>query len=220
MIVPVYSAGVRMVARRTGSSTWSSRLALGQLGRVVDLELAAVAEIGPIGDGRGGGDEREVELPLEALAHDLHVQEAEEAAPEPEAEGVRRLRLVGEAGVVEPELLQRVTQCGELVAVHRVEAAEHHRLGIAVAGQRLGGRVDGGGDRLTRPRPGHVLDAGDEIAHLSGAELGHRERNRGPDADLLDVVVGAGLHEAQLARRARRCPSMTRMELITPRYWS
>ena len=129
------------------------------------------------------------------------MQEPEEPAPEPEAEGAGRLRLVGEAGVVEPELLQRVAQVRELVAVDRVQAAEHHRLGIPVAGQRLGGRVDGGGHRLTRPRPAHVLDAGDEIAHLAGAELGHRTRIRGADADLLDVVVGAGLHEAQPARR-------------------
>ena len=40
----------------------------------------------PIGDVGRGDEQVEVELALEALAHDLHVQEAEEAAAEPEAE--------------------------------------------------------------------------------------------------------------------------------------
>ncbi len=43
-------------------------------------------------------------------------------------------------GVVERELLQRVAQLGVLVGVDREQAAEDHRLDLAVAGQRLGGR--------------------------------------------------------------------------------
>ena len=49
---------------------------VGQLGRVVDVELAAVGQEGPVGHARRGGDERQVELALEALPHDLHVQQA------------------------------------------------------------------------------------------------------------------------------------------------
>ena len=84
-----------------------------------------------------GGDEAEVELALEPLADDLHVQQPEEPAAEAEAERARRLRLVGERRVVEPQLLERLAQVGELVAVDRVEAAEHHRLRIAVALERV-----------------------------------------------------------------------------------
>ena len=109
---------------------------VGQLGRVVDVDLGAVGQEGPVGDAGRGGDEREVELALEALAHDLHVKQAEEAAAEPEAEGVGGLGLEGEAGVVELELLEGVAQVGQLVAVDRVEPAEDHGLGVAVAGQR------------------------------------------------------------------------------------
>ena len=170
---------------------------LGQLARIVHVDLGPVGQVGPVGHRRGGGDEREVELPLEPLADDLHVQQPEEPAAEPEAERARRLGLVGEAGVVEPQLLQGVAQVGQLVAVDREQPAEDHRLRVAVAGQGLGGRVGGGGHRLAGAGPADVLDAGDQVADLAGAELVDRDGDRRPDADLLDLVVAAGLHEPE-----------------------
>ena len=109
---------------------------LGQLARIVHVDLGAVGQVGPVGHRRGGGDEGQVELALEPLADDLHVQQAEEPAPEPEPEGAGRLGLIGEAGVVEPELLQGVPEVGQLVPVDGEQPAEHHGLGVAVAGQR------------------------------------------------------------------------------------
>ena len=81
-----------------------------------------------------------VVLALEPLLHDLHVQQAEEAAAEAEAERRRRLRLVEERGVVQPQLLERLAQLGVLVALHRIEPGEHHRLQFLEAGKRLRGR--------------------------------------------------------------------------------
>ena len=81
-------------------------------------------------------DEVEVELALEPLLDDLHVEQAEEAAAEPEPERDRALRLVGEARVVEVELLERVAQQRVVLAADRVEAGEDERLRRLVAGQR------------------------------------------------------------------------------------
>ena len=86
------------------------------------------------------GEQLQVVLALEPLAHDVHVQQAEEAAAEAEAERLAGLGLLGQRGVVERELLERVAQVRELVGVDREEPAEDHRLDLAVAGQRLGGR--------------------------------------------------------------------------------
>ena len=88
------------------------------LGGVVHVDGRPVGQVGDVLDARGGGDERQVELPLQALADDLHVQEAEEPAAETEAESPRRLRLVGDAGVVQPQLLEGFAQVGELVAFY------------------------------------------------------------------------------------------------------
>ena len=88
-------------------------------------------------DRRRGRDEVEVELALEALLDDLHVEQAEEAAAEPEAQRDRALGLVGEARVVEVELLERVAQQRVVLAAERVDAGEHEALRLLVAGQRL-----------------------------------------------------------------------------------
>src|SRR5689334_15524360 len=74
------------------------------VGRVVQLDRRAVAQLQVIDHRRGGGDEIEVELALQALLDDLEMQEAEEAAAEAEAERRRSLHLIGEAGIVEAQL--------------------------------------------------------------------------------------------------------------------
>ena len=93
-----------------------------------------------VGDVRRGDEQVEVELALEPLADDLHVQQAEEAAAEAEAERLRVLRLVEERRVVQLQPLERVAELGVLVGVGREQAGEDHRLDVLVAGQRLGGR--------------------------------------------------------------------------------
>ena len=109
--------------------------------RVVDDLDVAVRRVREVLDVRRGRDEREVVLALEPLAHDLHVQQPEEAAAEAEAERARGLGLVGERRVVEPQLLERLAQVGVLVALDGVEAAEDHRLRFAVARERLAGTL-------------------------------------------------------------------------------
>ena len=138
MTVPVYSVGVRIVTVSIGLlDALDLAAASGMLARVVDLDdRRRSVRVHAVLHRRRGGDEAQVELALEALADDLHVQQAEEAAPEAEAERARRLGLVGERRVVEAQLLERLAQVGELVAVDRVEPAEHHRLRVAVALER------------------------------------------------------------------------------------
>ena len=108
----------------------------GHVSGVVHLDPVAVLLLHLVGDVRRGHQQVEVELPLEPLADDLHVQEPEEAAAEAEPERLRRLRLVEERRVVELQLLERVAQLGVVVRVGREEAREDHRLDLFVAGKR------------------------------------------------------------------------------------
>ena len=197
--MPVYSFGVMMLTRKYGSSMKSIACGMRQVGRVVDQLDLAVGLVHAVLDAGRRGDEREVELALEPLLHDLHVQQAEEPAAEAEAQRAGRLGFVGDRRVVELQLLQALAQVLEVVAVDRVQTAEHHRLRVAVAGQRLGRPVRRGGDGLADAGLGDVLDAGDQVADLAGAELGQRGRHRSASADLDDLVQRAGLHELQPA---------------------
>ena len=90
-----------------------------------------------IAHARRRGQQLEIELALQPLLDDLHVQQAEKAAAESEAEGERALRLVAERGVVELQLADGVAQVLVVVGVDREDAGEDHRLHFLEAGQRL-----------------------------------------------------------------------------------
>ena len=149
---------------------------------------------------RRGGDQRQVELALQPLADDLHVQQAEEAAAEAEPERVARLRLVQQRGVVQPQLVQRVAQVRVVIAVHRVQAGEDHRLGRGVARQRLRRRAGHAGHGVADPRLPHVLHPGDQVADLSGGQALARY-GLGRDHSYLERLVrrAGGHHHASLA---------------------
>ena len=174
----------------------------GHLGGVVDHHLVAGGGGHQVLDRGSGGDQAEVELPLEALADDLHVEQSQEAAPEPEPERTGGLGGEGEARVVEAELVERLSQVAELVALDRVEPAEHHRLGVPVALER-GGRPRRLGDGLARPGLADVLDARDQVADLAGTELADGGVVGEADAHLLGLVGGPSLDELELGAGAQ-----------------
>src|SRR5690606_11749822 len=88
--------------------------------------LGGVAKPDAVDHARRGGDQVEVELAREPLLDDLEVQQAEEAAAEPEAERGRALHLETEAGVVEAQAGDGLAQLLEVGGVDREQAAEHH----------------------------------------------------------------------------------------------
>src|SRR5215471_18526996 len=71
-----------------------------KLRRILDRGDRPVAQHDLVHDRGGRSDERHLVLALEALLHDIHVQQAEEPAAKTEAERLRRLRLVVQRRVV------------------------------------------------------------------------------------------------------------------------
>ena len=112
------------------------------LARVVDDDrAAAIGEEQVELDVRSGGDQLEIELALEPLLHDVHVEEAEEPAAEPEPEGLRGLRLIVQGGV------------GELQPVERLPIPDERRaLAIEGSGGALGDRREKQAHADTRGR--------------------------------------------------------------------
>src|SRR5205085_2081995 len=144
---------------------------------------------------RRRGDEVHAVLALQALLHDVHVQETEEAAAETEAEGLRGLRLVVEGGVVEMQLLERFAQRLVFVRLDRIEPGEHLRLHLLEAGERLGGRLVGLRDRVADLRLAQPLDARRDESHLARRQGILLLRLRGEDADLLADMARSGGHQ-------------------------
>ena len=149
-------------------------LGLGKKRRVVDDELGAIGHGDLIDHGRIGGDHVHVELAAEAFLDDLHVEQAEEAAAETEAERGGAFLLIGERGIVDLELAHRHLERLVVGRIHRIDAGEHHRLDLLVAGQRLGAGVGGVGHGVADLHFGGGLHVGDDVADIAGARVSSR----------------------------------------------
>ena len=170
---------------------------------IVHRDHGAVGLVHVVDDGGQGRHQVQVKLPLQPLLDHLHVEHAQKAAPEAEAQGHGALRLKAQGGVVQLELLQGVPQVRVLGAVLRVDAAVHHGLHRPVAGQRLRRGSGCVGDRVAHPGILHILDRGGEVAHLAGLELIAGLHAQGQQvAALDDLVSGAGGHHLHLLARA------------------
>ena len=89
----------------------------------------------------------QVVLALQPLLHDVHVQQAEEADAEAEAQRGGDFRLVVQRRVIEAQLGQRIAEGLVVLGVDREHAGEHARLHLLEAGQR----------RVARPRTSLVM---------------------------------------------------------------
>ena len=178
MIAPTKSGGTSTVTFRYGSSIFSISPASGMSCGEWIASTSPLVLRHAVLDRRRRREQVEVELALEPLLDDLHVQQPEESAAEPEPERVAALRLVDDRRVVQPELVERVAQLRVLVAVDREQARVHHRLHVAVARQRLARAVLRVRDRVADLHERRVLEAGDEVADLADARA--RPPGRGP----------------------------------------
>ena len=138
-----------------------------------------------------GRDQLKVELPLQPLLHDVHVQQAEEPATEPEPQRGGHLWFVVQGGVGQLQPVEGFAELGVVAAFGREQARPHHGLRLAVSGELFGGAaLAGERDRVAHLRLVHVLQPGDEVAHLPRAELVDGRGLGRVDAGLL----GFGLH--------------------------
>src|SRR5208337_2437068 len=69
---------------------------------IVHLDDAAIGQCDFVADAGSSRDQFQVELALQPLLDDLHVQQAQEAAAESEAECSRAFRFEEEAEIIEP----------------------------------------------------------------------------------------------------------------------
>ena len=78
--------------------------------RIVDFDHLAVGLRDLVAHAGSGGDQFEIEFALQALLNDFHVQQAEKAAAEAEAESDGTFRLEEERRIVEAKFFERFAQ--------------------------------------------------------------------------------------------------------------
>jgi hypothetical protein len=148
-----------------------------KVGGVVDLDRGVVVEVDQVGDGGCGLDDVHAALALQTLLDDVHVEQAEEAAAEPEAEGLGVLHLERETRVVDVEFLDRLSKTLEVASLAAfasgggVEVAEDHLLRLFVAREGDLGRFVLQGDGVAHPDVAERLDRCDDVTDLALFDL-------------------------------------------------
>ena len=175
---------------------------VGHAAGIVHLGHRALLVVDVVGDVGDGGDDAHVELAVEAFLDDLHVEQAEEAAAEAEAEGERRLGEEREGGIVELELLERGAQVLIVLGLDGIDAGEHHRLRLLEAFDGLRAGTADVGDGVAHLHLGAGLDAADDVAHIACAQLAAGYHVHLEHAHLVGNVLLACVEELHLVASA------------------
>ena len=114
---------------------------LGKILRAANVNHLAIGLVDVIVHRGARGNEVQVELTLQALLDDLHVQQAQEAHAEAKAQRHRRLGLPYQRRIVDVQLVESVTEVLVIFIVDGEQARVDHGLGLAIARQRFGAGI-------------------------------------------------------------------------------
>ena len=163
-----------------------------------DAHHLAVSLVHVIVDRGARRDEVEVELSLETLLDDLHMEETEEANAEAKAKGHRGLGRPDERWIVDVELLEGVAKVLVLFVVHREESGVDHGLRLAIA--RHGGVAGplGKRDGVADTHGLGVLETRDDEADLAHAKLADEGLGGTLDAHAISQEALSALHHEEV----------------------
>ena len=150
-----------------------------------------------------GGDQVLVELTLQTLLHDFHVQQAQKAAAEAKAQRLRDFWLKLQGRIIELQLFQCVAQLVVFRSFCGVQAGKHLGLDFLEAWQRCLSRAQIVGQLLfQRDGVAHLgglqfLDAGNDVTHFTRLERVTRRVRWGEHAHLVGFIGGARSHHLE-----------------------
>ena len=149
-----------------------------QFGGVVHFLRVAVRGVHLINDRRRRGDEADLKFAFQPLLNNFHMQQAQKAAAEAEAQGLRGFRLIGKRGIVQAQFFQGHLEVFVIIGFRGVQAAKNHGLHGLEAGHGFAGGVFRQSDGVPHLRIAQFLDAAAQKAHFAGGKLLHVHRFR------------------------------------------
>ena len=166
-----------------------------QSGRIMHFFHLALLGVTHIADVGHGGDHIHVELTVETLLDDFHVEQTQKTTTETEAQRYGTLRRKGQGGIVELKLLQRSTQVLVICRIDGIDTGKHHRLHLLEA---LNGSCTGVGhmgNRVTYLHLLRVLDTTDDIAHIPRPQFFAWNHVHLQHTDLVGIIFHACVEE-------------------------
>ena len=165
---------------------------VGQQRRVINVDNLTALLLHLEHYGRGGGNQIQIVLALQALLDDLHVQHAEETDTEAKTQCLGAFRLELQRSIVQRQLLQRLAKILEIIRTDRKQAGINLRLDLLEPRQRIDIRGIGQGQGIAHRRTMNVLDTGDNEAYFTGLQVNSFGMLGVEHADAVDQMGLAG----------------------------
>ena len=112
-----------------------------QLGRAIDIDDFFRRGFHFVDNRRRGGNQIQVVFAFQTLLDDFHVQQAEEATAEAEAQRRGTFRLIEQRRIVQAQFTERITEGFIIIGAHREQTGIHLRFHFLKAWQGLVRRV-------------------------------------------------------------------------------
>ncbi|MND80258.1 hypothetical protein D3C80_720260 [compost metagenome] len=173
-----------------------------QLGRAINVNRLFAGSFHFIHYRRCGGDQLQIVFTLQTFLDDLHVQQAEEATTEAEAQRGGALWLIEQGGVIQAQLAQRIAEGLIVVGADREQACINLRLHFFEARQGLVRRLARQRQGITHRRTEDVFDCTDQPAYFATVQHVAIDTLRREDTQTIGVVGLAGAHDFNLVALA------------------
>ena len=126
------------------------------------------------------------------------MEQSQETATESKAERHRRLRHKRERSVIKLQFLQRCTQILVIIWIDWINARKHHRLNLLETIDSLSARFSDMRNSIADLHLLRVLDATDDIAHITCRQLFLRHHIHLQDTNLIGRIFHSGIKELHL----------------------
>ena len=133
------------------------------------------------------------------------MQQAQETATETKTQCYRRFGCEGQCGIIELQLLKRGSQILKILGVNRINTGKDHRFHFLEAFDGFVAGLLNVSDGIAHTDLGRVLDARDDVPHVTCRETAARLLAQFEHTQLIDVILLLGvdkLHEIPLGDRA------------------
>ena len=143
-----------------------------------------------------------IKLTVQALLHNLHVEQSEETTTEAKTQSQRRFRLESQRRVIQLQLLQRRTEIFKILRFNRINSGKYHRLHFLKTGNSLFTRTGNMRNGISHFHLFGSLDTGNNISYISRTKFVTRHHIHFQHPYFIGIILFSRIEELHLVSLA------------------
>ena len=145
-----------------------------------------------------------IKLTVQALLHNLHVEQSEETTTEAKTQSQRRFRLESQRRVIQLQLLQRRTKIFKIFRFNRINSGKYHRLHFLKTGNSLFTRTGNMRNGISHFHLFGSLDTGNNISYISRTKFVTRHHIHFQHPYFIGIILFSRIEKLHLVALANR----------------